>query len=155
MAKKKNKGLTVRQQKYQELVKKHEPKPSTLKNTILAFIFGGIVCLIGQFFTDFYMKSMKLTPELARNPATVTMIFIGALLTGIGVFDKIAKYAGAGLSVPVTGFANSIVSSALEFKHEGLVHGIGGKMFMLAGSVIVSGVVTAFFIGLFYAIFLI
>jgi stage V sporulation protein AC len=82
------------------------------------------------------------------------MIFIGALLTGIGVFDKIAKYAGAGLSVPVTGFSNSIVSSALEFKREGLVLGVGSKMFILAGSIITFGVVTAFFIGLYYAIFI-
>ncbi|HHU70095.1 MAG TPA: stage V sporulation protein AC [Thermoanaerobacterales bacterium] len=154
MAKKKKKELNLRQKKYQELVKKTEPKPSILKNVILAFVFGGTICIIGQFFTDFYAKVMNITPELARNPATVTMIFIGALLTGIGVFDNIAKYAGAGLAVPVTGFANSIVSSALEFKHEGLVHGVGSKMFMLAGSVITFGVVTAFFIGLYYALFI-
>ncbi len=154
MAKKKKKELTYRQKKYQELVKKTEPKLSILRNAILAFVFGGIVCVIGQFFTDFYTATMNITPELARNPATVTMIFIGALLTGIGIFDNIAEYAGAGLAVPVTGFANSIVSSALEFKHEGLVHGVGSKMFMLAGSVITFGVVTAFFIGIYYALFI-
>ncbi|MGQ5710847.1 SpoVA/SpoVAEb family sporulation membrane protein [Desulforudis sp. DRI-14] len=81
------------------------------------------------------------------------MIFIGALLTGLGLFNKIIRYAGAGLAVPVTGFANSVVASALEFKREGLIFGVGSKMFMLAGSVITFGVATAFLVGLIYALF--
>jgi stage V sporulation protein AC len=154
MPKKKKKSLSPQQKKYQQLVKKMEPKPPIIRNALMAFLFGGTVCIIGQFITDFYMVTMELSKTQAGNPAIATMIFIGALLTGIGVFDKIAKYAGAGLSVPVTGFANSIVSSALEFKREGLVLGVGNKMFMLAGSIITFGVVTAFFIGLYYAIFI-
>ncbi|RJX21126.1 MAG: stage V sporulation protein AC [Ammonifex sp.] len=129
------------------------PRPPYLRNSLLAFLFGGLVAIIGQFFTDIYRITMNMSVKEAGNPAVATMIFIGALLTGLGVFDKIARYAGAGLVVPVTGFANSVVSSALEFKREGLVFGIGSKMFILAGSVITFGVVTAFFVGLIYALF--
>jgi stage V sporulation protein AC len=150
----KKKPLTVDQKRYTELVKELVPKPLYLRNALMAFVFGGIVCIIGQFFTDLYKISFKLSGTEAGNPAVATMIFLGALLTGLGLFDKIARYGGAGLSVPVTGFANSVVASALEFKREGLVFGVGSKMFMLAGSVITFGVVTAFVIGLIYAIFI-
>lgn len=149
----KKKPLTVDQKRYTEMVRDLVPKPPYLKNASLAFLFGGLVAIIGQFFTDFYKIILKLSDKEAGNPAVTTMIFIGALLTGLGVYDKIARYAGAGLAVPVTGFANSIVSSALEFKKEGFVYGIGSKMFVLAGSVITYGVVTAFFVGLIYALF--
>lgn len=151
MAKKQN--LNTTQQKYQKLVNKTNPKPNLILNALLAFLSGGLICIIGQGFTDFYSWAMKLPPEKAGNPAAATMILIGALLTGLGYFDKLAHYAGAGLAVPVTGFANSMVSSALEFKREGYILGIGSKMFMLAGSVITYGVVTAFFVGLIKAIF--
>jgi len=150
----KKKPLTVDQKRYTELVNELVPKPLYLRNAIMAFVFGGVVCIIGQFFTDLYKISFKLSSTEAGNPAVATMIFLGALLTGLGLFDKIARYGGAGLSVPVTGFANSVVASALEFKREGLVFGVGSKMFMLAGSVITFGVVTAFVIGLIYAIFI-
>ncbi|MDI3533841.1 MAG: stage sporulation protein [Thermosediminibacterales bacterium] len=150
----KKKPLTTTQKRYQEKVRKLQPRPTLFRNAILAFITGGIVCVIGQFITDLYKMLLGLSSAEAGNPAVATMIFIGALLTGLGVFDNLAKYAGAGLAVPVTGFANSVVSSALEFKREGLVLGVGSKMFMLAGSVITFGVVTAFFIGLIYAIFI-
>ncbi|MBO8128553.1 MAG: stage V sporulation protein AC [Peptococcaceae bacterium] len=129
------------------------PKPPYFRNAVLAFIFGGLVCVFGQFFTDVYRITFHMSSKEAGNPAVATMIFIGALLTGLGVFDKIARYAGAGLAVPVTGFANSIVASALEFKKEGLVFGVGSKMFLLAGSPITFGVVTAFVVGLIYALF--
>lgn len=151
MAKKQK--LTTTQEKYQKLVTATNPKPNLFQNALLAFVSGGLVCLLGQAFIDFYSWAMKLPPEKASNPATATMILVGALLTGFGHFDKLAHYAGAGLAVPVTGFANSIVSSALEFKREGYIMGIGSKMFMLAGSVITYGVVTAFFVGLIRAIF--
>ena len=147
------KKLTPAQRKYQEKAKKAEPKPLYLRNALFAFLSGGLVCVIGQGLTDFYSRIMNLPPEEAGDPAVATVILIGALLTGFGVFDNIAKYAGAGLAVPVTGFANSVVSSALEFREEGLLYGISAKMFTLAGSVITFGVVTAFIIGLIYAIF--
>ena len=149
----KKKPLTVDQKRYTEMVRDLVPRPPYLKNALLAYLFGGFIAVAGQFFTDFYRLALKVSEKEAGNPAVATMIFVGALLTGLGVFDKIARYAGAGLSVPVTGFANSIVSAALEFKREGLVFGIGSKMFMLAGSVITFGVVTAFFVGLIYALF--
>ncbi len=136
------------------MVKQVNPQPDLLKNAWLAFVFGGIVSLIGQGLIELYAKLMKIPLEKASDPAVATVILIGALLTGFGVFDKIARYAGAGLAVPVTGFANSIVSAALEFKKEGFVQGIGSKMFILAGSVITYGVVTAFFVGLIYSILL-
>lgn len=151
MAKKQK--LDTTQKKYQKLVTAANPKPNLVQNALLAFISGGLVCVLGQAFIDFYTWAMKLPPEKASNPAAATMILVGALLTGFGHFDKLAHYAGAGLAVPVTGFANSIVSSALEFKREGYILGIGSKMFMLAGSVITYGVVTAFFVGLIKAIF--
>lgn len=146
-------SLTPTQQKYQKLVEKNNPKPNIFKNALIAFLCGGLVCFVGQLLIQLFMVMMDLTLEKASNPAVATMIFLGALLTGLGVFDRLAAYAGAGLAVPVTGFANSIVSAALEFKREGLVLGVGCKMFNLAGSVITYGVVTAFFIGLIYSIF--
>ena len=149
MAKKK---LNPKQTKYQQRVKKYEPKPKVFHNALLAFVSGGIVCVFGQGLIDFYASVMNLPPTEASNPAVATMILIGALLTAFGIFDKLAKYAGAGLAVPVTGFANSVVSAGLEFKAEGLVQGVGSKMFSLAGSVITFGVVTAFFVGLIHAL---
>jgi len=118
----------------------------------VAFVVGGLVGVIGQLLTDFYVWAMGVPAQEAANPAVATMIFLGGLLTGLGVFDRLAEWAGAGVTVPVTGFANSVVSSALEFKHEGMVAGIGGKMFSLAGSVILFGVVTAFVVGIISAL---
>lgn len=132
---------------YKEIVKKAEPKPPRLRNALWAFFTGGFVCLLGEGITDAWEAVLGVSHKRAGDPTVATLIFIGALLTGLGVFDKMARYAGAGLSVPVTGFANSMTASALEFKREGLVYGVGGRMFQLAGSVIVFGVVTAFVVG--------
>ncbi len=144
--------LTPRQAAYQQKVKKYEPRPRLLRNAFLAFVSGGVISLIGQGFTDFYRVTMNLSPEKAGNPAVATMIFLGALLTAVGAFDRVASFAGAGISVPVTGFANSMVSAALEYREEGLVLGVGSKLFSLAGSVITFGVVTAFIVGLVHAL---
>lgn len=148
----KKKKLTVQQIQYQKKVVAKSPEPNRGKNAFWAFVWGGVVCLIGQFFADFYSAVLGLSMKDAATPALTTMIFLGALLTGCGVFDKMAKHAGAGLAVPITGFANAMAASALEFKSEGLVLGIGSKMFILAGSVVTYGVVTAFFVGLIYAL---
>jgi stage V sporulation protein AC len=145
--------LTPKQQKYQTKAKKAEPKPPYLRNAFSAFVSGGLVCLLGQALIDLYSQVLKVPPKEAANPATATMILLGALLTGFGVFDNLAKYASAGLAVPVTGFANSVVSSALEFREEGLVYGVCAKMFTLAGAVITFGVMTAFVFGLIHALF--
>jgi|SRR5690554_6338410 len=146
------KKLTPQQAAYQQKVKKYEPRPNLLRNALLAFVFGGVISVIGQGFTDFYRVVMNLSPEKAGNPAVATMILIGALLTAFGAFDQVARFAGAGISVPVTGFANSMVSAALEFREEGLVLKVGSKLFSLAGSVITFGVVTAFIVGLVHAL---
>lgn len=137
---------------YQHLVAKAEPKPPRLRNAVWAFMTGGLVCVIGEGITDMWEFVMNVSHRRAGDATVATMIFLGCLLTGLGVFDKMARRAGAGLSVPVTGFANSMSSAALEFKREGLVFGVGGRMFQLAGSVIVFGVTTAFVVGLIAAI---
>lgn len=137
---------------YKQMVSKAEPKPPRLRNAIAAFLVGGFVCLIGEGITDFWERFMGISHKQAGDPTVATMVFLGALLTGLGLFDKLARFAGAGLAVPVTGFANAMTASALEFKREGLVFGIGGRMFQLAGAVIVYGTVTAFFVGLVAAL---
>ena len=143
---------TPEQKRYIEMVNRQKPKPPVFKNVVLAFLFGGLVSIIGQALTFFYMQVLDLSPVEAGGPVSATIILIASLLTGIGVYDKIAKYAGAGLAVPVTGFANSMTSAALEFKREGLVLGVGSKMFVLAGSVIVFGVFSAMLVGLISAL---
>jgi stage V sporulation protein AC len=136
---------------YQQMVKEKTPKPPLLNNLFNAFFFGGVVSVIGQGFLNLYL-ALGVPQQQAGNPTVATMIFIAALLTGLGVFDNIASIAGAGLAVPVTGFANSVTSMAIEFKKEGFVLGTAAKMFALAGSVIVFGVLTAFIIGLISAL---
>lgn len=148
----KKKPATAEQLRYQQWIRQREPRPPRLRNAALAFVSGGAVCVLGQAVTDLYMGLLHLDKKAAGNPAVATMIFLAALLTGLGVFDKLARHAGAGLAVPVTGFANSITASALEFKREGLVFGVGSKMFMLAGAVITFGVVTAFVVGVLAAL---
>lgn len=128
-----------------------KPKPPLLKNIILAFFFGGLISVIGQLLLVMYIF-FGVPQEQAGNPTVSTIILIAALLTGFGVFDDIARVAGAGIAIPVTGFANSVTSMAIEFRREGLVLGTGAKMFGLAGSVIVFGVVTAFIIGIISAL---
>ncbi len=136
---------------YKQMVQQKKPRPPLAKNLVTAFLSGGIICLIGQLVLNFFM-GLGFTAQEASNPTVAFFIFLGALLTGLGIFDKIARYTGAGTAIPVTGFANSITSAALEFKKEGFVTGVGSKMFMLAGSVIVFGVMTALVIGLISAI---
>lgn len=133
---------------YRRMVTRAEPSPPRLQNAIRAFVSGGLVCLLGEAITDFWERTLHISHKQAADPTVATLIFLSALLTGLGYFDKLARFAGAGLAVPVTGFANAMTASAMEFKREGLVFGIGGRMFQLAGSVIVYGVVTAFFVGI-------
>ncbi|WP_421617858.1 stage V sporulation protein AC [Brevibacillus sp. TJ4] len=148
MADEKKKKLTLTQQKYQQLAKQHEPPRPLLRNFVRAFFVGGVICVIGQGIQEIFIHFFNFTEKTAGSPTVAVLIFLSALLTGLGYYDRIAQWAGAGTSVPVTGFANSITSAALEHRSEGLVLGVGGNMFKLAGSVIVFGVVAAFFIGL-------
>ncbi|GAA5344152.1 stage V sporulation protein AC [Planifilum fimeticola] len=134
------------QQQYQDFAKKREPSRPVLKNCILAFLSGGTICLLGQLISTFYMRFFDFTEKTAGDPTVATLIFISSLLTGLGVYDHIAQWAGAGTIIPVTGFANAVTSSAIEHRSEGYVLGVGGNMFKLAGSVIVFGVFSAFII---------
>ncbi|MGO0060938.1 stage V sporulation protein AC [Brevibacillus fluminis] len=129
---------------YQQQANKFKPKRNVLLNSIRAFWVGGAICLLGQAIQNFYISVFHFTEKTAGNPTVATLIFISVLLTGLGIYDNIGQYAGAGSAVPVTGFANSMASAAIEHKSEGYVLGVGGNMFKLAGSVIVFGVVAAF-----------
>lgn len=140
------------QKKYQDKFNKINPKPPILKNVLWAFLVGGLICTIGQFVQN-YFAEMGFAKKEAGALTSVVMVFLGAFLTGLGVYDEIGKRAGAGSIVPITGFANSIVSPAMEFKREGYVFGIGAKMFVIAGPVLVYGEITAFFIGFLYWLF--
>jgi stage V sporulation protein AC len=147
------KKTAQKQQDYQNLAKRVEPKRPVFKNCIWAFLVGGFICVIGQAFMFAYEKWFHFDKETAGNPTVATLILISVILTSLGVYDKIAQWAGAGTAVPVTGFANSMCSAALEHRSEGLVLGVGGNMFKLAGSVIVFGSVAAFIVGLLHWIF--
>lgn len=126
-------------EEYKKLVSEKSVKSNILKDCIYAFLFGGLICLIGQCLLNFYMVWCGLTRELASTAVCISLIFLSAVLTGLGVYDNIAKLAGAGTLVPITGFANAVVSPAMEFKSEGMVLGMAAKMFILAGPVIVYG----------------
>ncbi|AGA69810.1 stage V sporulation protein AC [Desulfitobacterium dichloroeliminans LMG P-21439] len=140
-------NLKVTPQEYEQLSKSMTPKPTIGKNIIRAFIVGGLICVFGQIIINSLVQ-MGLPKEQASTATTALLIFLGALLTGLGVYDVIGKFAGAGSIVPVTGFANSIVSSALEYKREGYVMGVGAKLFTVAGPVLVYGIATSIAIGI-------
>lgn len=135
---------------YKKYVEKMSPKPAYLKNCIMAFLVGGLICCIGQGINDIYMKIIDLDKLVAASATSMTLIFIGAFLTGLGVYDLIGKRAGAGSIIPITGFANSIVSPAMEFKKEGYVTGVGANLFKIAGPVLVYGISSSIICGLLY-----
>lgn len=124
---------------YNKIVTKNSPKSKRFVNCIKAFLIGGAICTIGQGFTDLYAM-LGAAEKDSKTLCSVTLIFIGILLTAIGVYDKIAKHGGAGTLVPITGFANAVSSPAIEFKSEGYIAGLGAKLFIIAGPVIVYGV---------------
>lgn len=136
---------------FDKLSPKIEPKPQIFKHCVSAFIVGGIICDIGQLFNNFFLN-MGVPKDEVGTYVSIVMVFIGAFLTGIGVYDKIAKFAGAGTVVPITGFSNSIVSPAMEFKKEGYIFGVGAKMFVIAGPVLVYGISSSVIIGIIYFI---
>lgn len=139
--------MSMTNQDYGKLVNE-KSKPSPMgKNIVWAFLVGGAICTIGQGLLNFY-QSRGLDQEQAGTAVSVTLIFAAALLTGLGVFDKLAKRAGAGTLVPITGFANAMVSPALEFKSEGLITGTAAKLFTVAGPVLVFGMSASVIYGL-------
>jgi len=136
---------------YNSLVKKESPGSKWYINIPKAFIFGGTISVTGELIRQFYLW-LNLSDIVAGSFTSITLIFIGALLTGIGVYDNIGKHGGAGTAVPITGFANSIVSPAMEFKTDGFIMGVGAKMFVVAGPVIVYGIISSIIVGLLHYI---
>lgn len=134
---------------YLEYVRRLEPKTKHLKNCAAAFGVGGLICCIGQFFR-FMLQFAGLTGDVLAGCVSVILIFLGCMLTGLGVYDRIGRYAGAGSIVPITGFANSVASPAIEFKTEGWIYGMAAKMFTVAGAIIVFGVISGTLVGVIY-----
>ena len=134
--------------RYAQLVDKLSPKSEIGCGLIRAFWVGGLICVIGQGINDFFARVFLLGAQAAATATSVTLIGAAALLTGLGVYDRIGKYAGAGSIVPITGFANSVVSPAMEFRREGLVMGVGAKLFTLSGPVLVYGISSSIAAGL-------
>lgn len=139
---------------YDKLVKKASPNSKLLLDTSLAFVTGGSICVIGQLLLNLYLK-LNVDKETASNLTSVSMIFIGAFLTALNVYGDIARFGGAGTLVPITGFANSVVSSAMEFKSEGFIMGLGTKIFIIAGPVVVYAVISGVVCGILKYIMLI
>lgn len=149
-----NKKLTPVQQDYKELSQKHEPKRPVFLNCIRAFVSGGLICLIGECIRQWFIHYGGFDEKRAGDPTVAVLILISVIITSLGYYDKLAQWAGAGTAVPVTGFANSMASAAIEHRREGIVLGIGSNMFKLAGAVIVFGTVAAFLIALFHFLFI-
>lgn len=137
------------EKEYGKLVEQYAPKSPILKDCIGAFIIGGLICTLGQVFLNVY-TNLGLDETNAGTATSISLIFLSALLTGLSLYDNIAKFAGAGTLVPITGFANAITAPAVEFKTEGFVMGVGAKMFTIAGPVIVYGISAGVVYGLIY-----
>ncbi len=137
-------------QEYIDYVKKIAPKTNEVRSIFNAFIVGGFICIIGQFIRFALMYFAGLYGDALSGATSMILIFLGCLLTGLGVYDKIGHYAGGGSIVPITGFANSVCSPAMEFKSEGLVYGMAAKMFVVAGPIIVYGIVASVITGIVY-----
>ena len=133
---------------YQKIVEKNMPKEKLLKNGIVSFFIGGMMGLIGQLLIDIYSYYLNISSKDASVFMLITLIFIGCLFTALGFFDKWVKFARCGLIVPITGFAHSMMSTALEYRREGLIAGLGSNMFKLAGSVIMFGIVSSYVFGI-------
>lgn len=142
----------VKNENYINHVKINEPKSKHLKTMIIAFIIGGLICCVGQGVRDLLKTFFTLPKEQNSAFVTVIMIFLGATLTGLGFYDRIGHFAGAGSIIPITGFANSVVSPAMEFKSEGYVYGVASKIFIISGPIIVFGICSSVLVGLVYYI---
>lgn len=137
---------------YQEYVKQKSPNSPILKNCFNSFWVGGLICMLGQIIMEI-CKYRGLDVEMSGTIVSISLIFLSAFLTSLNIFNKIGKFAGAGSLVPITGFANSIVSPSIEYKSEGYVMGVGAKMFTVAGPVLVYGISTSILVGIYYLIF--
>lgn len=144
--------MPVDKKEYDQMLKKASPNSKSYINIPLAFIIGGLICVLGQFLMTSY-ENLGISSYFSGTVASITLIFLSALLTGLNLYDNIAKFGGAGTLVPITGFANAVVAPALEFKSEGLILGLGAKLFIIAGPVIVYGVSTSVIYGIIIYIF--
>ena len=134
-------------EEYKAYAQQHMPRSQASRNMLRAFVVGGLICCLGQVLMNIYL-SLGADEKSAAAFESVSLVFIGALLTGLGLYDNIAKFAGAGTLVPITGFANAVVSPAMEFRAEGFITGVGAKMFIIAGPVIVYGVLATVVYGI-------
>ena len=145
--------MQLTKSQYSRFVKQRTEPSSTVLNTVNAYVTGGAICVLGQWLKGFYL-SLSLSDSLSSTATSVTLIAIAALLTALHIFDNIARFAGAGTLVPITGFANSVVSPAIEYRSEGLITGTAPKIFVIAGPVIVYGIAASVMAGLVYYIFM-
>ena len=132
---------------YKDYTDSHSPRSKSGRNMLRAFLVGGAICLVGQALIDIFM-ALGIDKETACSGGSISLVFLGALLTGLGVYDDMAKFAGAGTLVPITGFSNAMVSPALEFKNEGFVTGTGAKLFTVAGPVLAYGLTASVIYGI-------
>ena len=137
---------------YQKFAEEKIPKPTYTRNIIFAFLVGGAICTFGEIVMN-YLTRKGLNQEDVASATSIIMVFLGALLTGLGIYDEIGKVGGAGAAVPITGFANSIVAPAMEFKKEGFIFGVASKMFVIAGPVLVYGVSSSIIVGILSILF--
>ncbi len=142
-------GKEVTKEQYSDMVKKASPNSHIFLNCIKAFIVGGIICCIGQLITN-CCNVLGLSTEDSASYTSIILVVIGSVLTALGLYSKIGKFAGAGSIVPITGFSNSVTAPAIEFKKEGFVLGLGAKIFIVAGPVILYGVLTSIVVGIIY-----
>ena len=143
----------VSKKEYAKIVARATPASNEKRSLLNAFLVGGFICCIGQFIRYIFMLVFKLKGDELAASTSIVLIFLGVLLTGFGVYDRIGKHAGGGSIVPITGFANSVASPAMEFASEGFIYGMAAKMFVVAGPIIVCGVSASVLVGLIYYIF--
>jgi len=136
-------------QEYAEYVKSVSPNSKVIANVIKAFAVGGLICVIGQIIFN-WLEGRGLSPDMVSGLTSTIMIFLGAFFTGLNIYDELGRFAGAGSIVPITGFANSVVSPAMEFKTEGYIMGTAAKMFIIAGPVIVFGICSSIVVGIIH-----
>ena len=136
-------------EEYKKYVDSKSKDSKLLRNVLRAYMVGGLICVVGQFFSNSY-KLMGFDPDITASLTSMTMVFLGVLFTGLNLYDDLGRFAGAGSIVPITGFANSIVSPAMEYKSEGYVLGIGARMFLIAGPVLVYGISASIVAGMIH-----
>lgn len=145
--------MNIEKKTYSKYAKARAKRSPIVKNCVCAFLVGGLICTIAEILHSVYLDGLLMEKANADTLTSVTLVFVAALFTGIGIFDKIAKFAGAGTLVPITGFANAVVSPAIDTKNEGWVLGVGAKIFTIAGPVLLYGILSGAVYGVIYWIF--